>query len=219
MCSSDLYFENLVARIDTPAITYVETWFFNQLDFDIPHFAQFIGRTSIHGFLEEAKLHFYDDCVSIHFGCRDPPGGKGSQIALAITTLCHALDWQVGCLAQICGKISPFLSNVERLLIKSSRGNIVLKDYEDNDSSQWLEIFHAFSALQQMYIPLSLGEIIASALQELTGERVMDALPMLRRLYLPPRSASIQEAIHPFAFSRQYSNHPVTFHLTGGEWD
>jgi hypothetical protein len=84
------------------------------------------------------------------------------------------------------------------------------------DNPQWLEIFHAFSALQHMRIPprLGLGEIIASALQELTGERVLDALPMLHHLYLLPPSAPLQQAIEPFISSRQRSNHPVTVHLT-----
>ncbi|KAH9970911.1 hypothetical protein BGW80DRAFT_1326116, partial [Lactifluus volemus] len=63
-------------------------------------------------------------------------------------------------------------------------------------------------------IPPRLGEIIASALLELTGESVMDTLPMLHHLYLPSPSASTQQAIQPFVSSRQRSNHPVTVHLT-----
>jgi hypothetical protein len=206
------YFEDLVARIDTPVITSLKTWFFNQLEFDIPHFLQFISRTQIPGF-EEAKLSFYDKGVVIDFGHRDPLGGKEFQRALDIGISCHALDWQVACVAQICGKISPFLSNVERLHICNSRFNeIVWKDYVDNP--EWLEIFHAFSALHHMRIPHRLGGIIASALQEFTGERVMDALSMLNHLYLPPPSASTQQAIQPFISSRQRSKHPITVHLT-----
>jgi hypothetical protein len=216
------YFEDLVARIDTPAILSVDTRFFNQLDFDMPNFLQFISRTQIPGSFEEAKLYFYYDwAVFIHFGHRDLPGGKESRSALDIRISCHALDWQVACVAQICGKFSPFLSNVERLLIATDSldykrtTDVVFSDWKDYvDNPQWLEIFHAFSALQHMRIPPRLGEIIASALQELTGERVMDALPMLCHLYLPPPSASAQQAIQPFISSRQRSNYPVTIHLT-----
>ncbi|KAH9952252.1 hypothetical protein BGW80DRAFT_1470908 [Lactifluus volemus] len=210
------YFEDLVARIDTPVITSLETWFFNQLDFDIPHFLQFISRTQISGSFKQAKLYFQDRRVYIHVGHHDPPGGKKFRIALSITISCHAFDWQVGCLAQICGKISPFLSNVDRLLITTEYfDNVVFSDWKDYvDNPQWLEIFHAFSALQHMRILPKLGGIITSALLELTGERVMDALPMLHHLYLPPPSASTQKAIQPFISSRQRSNHPVTVHLT-----
>jgi hypothetical protein len=211
------YFEDLVARIDTPVIISVRTWFFNQLDFDIPYFLQFIGRTWIPRSFEETKLYFFDkETVDIEFGCRDPPRGKEFRITLSITISCHALDWQVACMAQICGKFSPFLSNLERLRIGTSYfDNAVLSDWKDYvDNPQWLEIFQAFSALQYMHIPPELGEIIASSLQELTGERVMDALPMLRQLYLPPPSASTQQAIQPFISSRQRSDHPVAVHLT-----
>jgi hypothetical protein len=130
--------------------------------------------------------------------------------------LCHGLDWQVGYLAQICGKISPFLFNVELLLISNgyakNANEVFWNDYVD--TPQWLEIFHGFSALQHMHIPSNLGEIIASVLQELTGERFMDALPMLHHLYLLPPSASTQQALQPFISSHQLSNHPVTVHLT-----
>jgi hypothetical protein len=221
-CGASEYLEDLVARIDTPAINSVYTRFFNRLDFDIPHFFQFIGRMQIQRSFEEAKLYFIDKNVVTHFGHRDPTGGKAFRNALSVVIACHTLDWQVGYLAQICSKISPFLSNVEQLLIDtdysnngSTETNVVFSDWEDYvDNPQWLEIFHAFSALQHMRIPPTLGEIIGSALQELTGERVMDALPMLRHLYLPSSSESTQQAIHPFISSRQHSNHPVTVHLT-----
>jgi hypothetical protein len=211
------YFEHLVARIDTPAIISVDISFFNQLDFDIPHFVQLIGRTRIPGSFEETKLYLINkSAVHIDFGHRDPLGGNQFQIALSIRISCHALDWQVACVAQICGKISPFLFNVERLRVAVGYfDNAVFSDWKDYvDNSQWLEIFHAFSALQHMRVPPRLGEIIASALQELTGERVMDVLPMLRHLYLPSSSASTQQEIQPFISSRQHSNHPVTVHLT-----
>jgi hypothetical protein len=209
------YFEDLVARINTPAIISVETRFFNPIEFDIPYFLQFIGRTQIPGSFEEAELCLSDVSVYIHVGHRDPLGGNRFRTTLPITILCPMLNRQVGHLAQICGKISPFLSNVKRLLIRTSyfdTKNGVPSDWKDYP--HWLEIFHSFSALQHVRISPKLGEIIASALLELTGERVMDTLPMLRHLYLDPRSASIRQAIEPFISSRQRCNHPVTVHIT-----
>jgi hypothetical protein len=75
-----------------------------------------------------------------------------------------------------------------------------------------MEIFHAFSAVKHIGIlaRLGLGEIIASALQELTGERVMDPLPMLHHLYLRPRSTFTQQTIQPFIASPRRSNHPIS---------
>jgi hypothetical protein len=215
------YFEDLVARIDTPAIISVRTRFFNQLDFDIRHFVQFIGRTWIPGSFENAELYLFSNTVTIDF--------RSTTIALRSTTRrrsalsiwisCHGLDWQVACIAQICGKISPFLSNVEELLIRAEgpEKNVVFSDWEDYvDNPQWLEIFHAFPASKYMHIPPKLGEIVASALLELTGERVMEALPRLRHLYL--KFTSTQQALQPFISSRQRSNHPVTVHVKEPYW-
>jgi hypothetical protein len=212
------YFEDLVARIDTPAIVSIETQFSNhwQLDFDIPHFLQFIGRTQIPRPFEEANLYFGDEIALIYFGHRDTPERRILKFALSFEVSYHCLDSQVACLAQLCGKISPFLYNVQWLLITISPCyNVVFSDWKDYmNNPQWLEIFQAFPALQHMQIPHKLGKVIASALLEPTGEKVLDALPMLRHLYLPPPSASTQQAIEPFLFSRYHSNHPVNVHLT-----
>ncbi|KAH9960060.1 hypothetical protein BGW80DRAFT_1464432 [Lactifluus volemus] len=74
------YFEDLVTRIDTPAIISIHTRFFNQLDFDIPHFLQFISRTKIPGFFEEAKLDFDGKNAYIHVGHRDPREGRNLRL-------------------------------------------------------------------------------------------------------------------------------------------
>jgi hypothetical protein len=183
------YFEDLVARIDTPAIITAETSFFDRLNFSIPHFLQFIRRTPIPESLEGTKLNFVGTSVYIHVGHRDPSIGKEFRMALGISFSLRSPIPESVRLAQICGKISPILTNVERLLFatrppgyESKKTDAVFPDWKDYvDNPQWLELFHAISALQYMYkpIPPRVGEIIASALLELTGERVMDALPML----------------------------------------
>jgi hypothetical protein len=175
------YFEDLVARIDTPAVITAETSFFDRLNFTIPHFLQFISRTQIPRSLEGAKLNFVGTSVYIHVGHRDPPVGKEFRMALCISYC--VLDSPSAHLVQICGKISPILYNVERLFVatrppgyESMTTDPDWKDYVDNP--KWLELFHAISALQKP-IPPKVGRIIASALLELTGKVVMDALPML----------------------------------------
>jgi hypothetical protein len=217
---SSEYFEDLVARIDTPVMTSVDTWFFNpsHLGFDIPHFLQFIGRTELPRSFEEARVYFSYESIQILFGYRITPERKKYPYTLSIEISCHGFDWQVTRLAQICDKISPLLSNVQRLLIATSwppRDNLVFLDWKDHvDNPKWLEILQAFSASQHMHISPKLGEIIASALHELTGERARDALPVLCHLYLPSPSAYTQQAIEPFISSRQHSNYPITVHLT-----
>ena len=81
----------------------------------------------------------------------------------------------------------------------------------DLDHTQWLEIFRPFIAVQSLQIG-GLDELIAPALQELTGERVMEVLPGLRSLFVTDwdPSGSVREAIEPFITARQLFNQPVT---------
>ncbi|KAI0249436.1 hypothetical protein BJV78DRAFT_1354257 [Lactifluus subvellereus] len=64
------------------------------------------------------------------------------------------------------------------------------------------------------YIWDGLDELIAPALQELTGVRVMEVLPALHNLFVmdPHPSGSARQAIEPFITARQLSNQPVTVH-------
>ena len=181
------YFEDLVARIDTPAIITAKTSYHDQDDFVIPHFLQFISRTQIPGSLEGVELNFVGKSIYIHVGHRDPPVGKEFRIAQCIMMSHHASNSQNAHLARICSKILPLLSNVERLLIatrppgyESQTMDVAFPDWKDHmDNPQWLELFHAISASQ--YTPVAPRQcgIFASTLLELTRERVMDMLPML----------------------------------------
>ena len=77
---------------------------------------------------------------------------------------------------------------------------------------QWLELFHPFSTVKNLYVCKEFTNCIASALQELVGKRVIDALPALESLLLeePQPSGPVQEAIGRFVGARQILGHPVT---------
>ena len=178
------YFEDLVARVDTPTISFVKAEFFT------PELFQFIGHTPMPVSFKYAVLSFVDKCAHINIGYRDPPGGRKFRIVLSVLISCGALDWKVACLAQICSNLSPFFSNVERLRVTDT-------DYEG-------------TTVQYMSITPKLREVIASVLQELSRERAEEVLPMLCHLYLvnSPNTASIQQAIEPVISSCQLSDHP-----------
>jgi hypothetical protein len=83
---------------------------------------------------------------------------------------------------------------------------------DDMDPSQWLELFHPFIAVRNLYVAKQFVPFVTTALQELTGERTMDMLPMLNNLSLEGFEAPgpVQEAIKPFVSARQISGHPVS---------
>jgi hypothetical protein len=206
------YFEDLVARIDTPVLSRVRVSFFNQLDFDIPQFALFVGRTESLGSFKRAKLFFNGRTANVTLH-HDPPKGRDSleEGVLSIDISCRAFDWQTSGLTHICTQLSPSFSSVEWVELNST----ILKPLclEDSpDYPQWLELFRHFIAVQSLDID-GLDMHIALALQELTGHRAMEVLPALRNLsFLTVRvdHNPVQEALHPFITARQLTNHPVT---------
>jgi hypothetical protein len=78
--------------------------------------------------------------------------------------------------------------------------------WQDNvEGMQWMEFFHPFTAVKNLYVPLVFARSIAFALQDLVGERVMDVLPALESLFLEDLhpSGPVHEAIEQFVAARQ----------------
>ena len=82
-------------------------------------------------------------------------------------------------------------------------------------SLQWLQLFLPFIAIRDLYVSKQLVPFATTALKELTGERSVEVLPALNRLFLEgfQPSGNVQEVIEPFVSSRQLSGHPVVIHL------
>jgi hypothetical protein len=214
------YFEDLVARIDTPVIRRVMIHFFNQLLFNIPQFPQFVGRPEALDSFKRAELYFAHSFarVTLHHGLPqwcDP----SLEDALIIEISSNPLDWQISGLAQICNQLSLIFSSVEQLEIK--RGATMQSNWEDDiDHMQWLELLHPFTAVKNLDIANGLNAHIASALRELTGARVMEVLPALHSLsFQRPKGMNSErfkrKALDPFINARQLANHPVTINADG----
>ncbi|KAH9960046.1 hypothetical protein BGW80DRAFT_82885 [Lactifluus volemus] len=196
------YFEDLVTGIDTPSIRFVKTEFFNQLVFDNPQFLQFVGRTKMLGSFKRAILSFGKSMAKFSFDNRRPSAAK-SEAYLHIHILCDALDWQVSGLTQIFVQFSTFLSNVDRCGVRWTKKTRPLED--DMDHTQWLELFLPFTSVQTLGIRSKLDSLISPALNELTGDRVMEVLPALHTLSVYGKKSLYE----PFITARQLSNHPV----------
>ena len=82
---------------------------------------------------------------------------------------------------------------------------------DDIKDSQWLEVLHPFTALKDLHISREFLPRIASAFQELTGERVTEVLPSLQNLFLEALhpSGPVREAIEKFVAARQLAGHPI----------
>ena len=167
------YLEDLVSRIDTPALTWFEMQLFMDLMFHIPQLHKFIARTKQIRRKDKATIVFYS------FGAQMTLGDN--EVHLMIK--CKKPDWQASSMVQVCTQLSPLLSHVKLLRIREYRAAQVWKG-NDIDTTLLFELFDHFPAAQELYISGELKPLIAQALQEPAGARAMEVLPALRNLFL-----------------------------------
>jgi hypothetical protein len=99
---------------------------------------------------------------------------------------------------------------VEHLYIYGPRN--FLKYWKDEiEDMKWLEIFHPYAAVRNLYLRKEIAQYIAPALQDLVGERVTDVLPILECIFLEglEPSGPVEEAIGQFVAARRLLGHPV----------
>jgi hypothetical protein len=64
----------------------------------------------------------------------------------------------------------------------------------------WLELVHLFTSVKDLYLSKNSVSFVTPVLQELSGERVTEVLPMLESLFLEGSqpSKSVKEVIWKF---------------------
>jgi hypothetical protein len=200
------YLEDLVARIDAPLLDCIWITFIHKLIFDIPQLAQFMGRTTRFQTLDEAHVVFqYCDVL-----VKSLPPTETYAEKFALKILCEEWERQLPSLAGLLTSLFPSFYTVERLCIYGSR-YITYRWKEDIRNMQLLDILRPFTAVKHLYLSEEFAQCLASALQELVGERVAGELPSLESLSLEglPPSGSVQEGIGRFVAARQFLGHPV----------
>jgi hypothetical protein len=205
------YFEDFVARIDTPLLEQLSIAFFLDLIFDIPQLHDFVARTENFRTFNQAEIQFSGRTITAFLG---------SPTRIELQIKCERSDWQLSSMTQIFSQQLPLLSHVEQLEIWAPRSEIIgWKDDPDMDSSLWLELFQLFVAVQSLYVSKNLVLPVVAALQDLrvTGGTAVEVLPALLNLSLEglEPSGSVQEAIKSFVASRQLSVQPVAIQ----RWD
>jgi hypothetical protein len=198
------YFEDFLAGTRIPLLNSLEMVFFMDLIFDIPRTHGLIDRAEGFRLLGHAWVMFSSKRIVINLGLPN-------QIQLAI--LCEERDWQLLSLAHVCRQYLP-LSSVEQLSICELNPGASLHWKDDMDSSQWLELFHPFIAVRNLYVAKQFVPLVTATFQELTGERTMEVLPVLNNLFLEEfkPSGPVQEAIQLFVSARELSDHPIVIH-------
>jgi hypothetical protein len=213
------YLEDLVMRIDTPHLHQIDITFFNQLIFDTPRLRQFLGHTEELESPDTAHVIFDSLGVqvrlSLPFGEGFKPVDDNDDGRLLLRIFCRELDWQLSSVAQVCNSSLPLFSTLEDLYVHESSYSATQfqVDY-DMENMQWLELFHPFTTVKNLYLTNESALLVVPALQELARESITEELPALQNIFLenlqPP--APIQEAISQFVAARQLSGHPIVIH-------
>jgi len=210
------YMEDIVSRLEAPLLSYIYITFFNQLIFDTPLLRHFISRTAT--FRAANQAYIWGNTNTVIFRLCPRNGKEGEEVALSIS--CNPLDWQISSLAQVCSTSFPPLSTLEHLDISTEEGpNSLLEWQDDMEDTQWLDLLHPFTSVQDLYLCEHSVPFIAPALQENSGERVTEMLPALQNLFLtgPIPSGPVEEAIGKTIAARKLSGFPVTVHHRDNE--
>jgi len=165
------YLDDLVARIDAPLLDNFDTTFFHQLIFDTPQLAQFITRIPKFKACKEAHVEFSGQRVRVTT--------TDSAFRSTISVTCRQSDWQLSALTQIWSSV--FIHTMEHVQIVQDKS---LRWQDDMETSQGLELLHAFTAVKSLCLSPHFTPNIVPILQELVGDRVTEVLPALQTLDL-----------------------------------
>ncbi|KAI0288888.1 hypothetical protein BC826DRAFT_1107407 [Russula brevipes] len=204
------YLEDLTSQIDAPLLSSFHITFFNQLIFNTPRLCTFLSHAEKLGSQSHAEMSFDRNYIELSLK-------KPGRIGLQLTILCRAPDWQLSSLAQVCNSPPLSLCNLERLEICGASRSPCWQ--EDVEHTQWLELLHPFTTVKSLSLSKEFTPRIVPALQELSGERIMDVLPGLQSIFLSKSSLSkpVKKALAQFLTARQLSGRPVVSNPLGQE--
>ena len=211
------YLDELVASIVTPGLEYLDITFFNDIIFETPQLAEFI--TSAPTLRTPKKAHISFEHGAARVNLLSQTSGYG-EIILEIS--CRGPDWQVTSLEGVCTSCLPSFSTLEDLCIfEHSYSQLDWQDIEDDfENKLWLDLFHPFTHVKNLYLSEVSAPRIALALQGLIVDRTTDVLPSLQNIFLeglqplgPVRP--VQKAIGKFVDAREVTGHPIAI----SRWD
>ena len=170
------YLEDLVSQVDTPQLGHLSISYLNQLDFRTPQFSEFISRTQ-----NLCVPRF--TCARIDFDVNDVRVRLYEQEALPerhffLRISCQGLDWQLGHLSQILGRLGIILSNVGGLSIHARA--LPPDRLRHIDVTIWSELLRPFTAVETLHVSGKSAGHFAHGLAYVTEEM----LPVLHSLYL-----------------------------------
>ena len=208
------YLGDMVSRIDAPldcidlqlTVTLSDQ---NRLAFDIPPLRDFIWRTKLLDALHRADTSFSDYNAGISLFQRK--GGVDFKVFNLEIPFFESSSRLVT-FAQACSSLLLPLPSLEHLSIyKPYSGRWRLRGQNEVGGPQWMKLLRLFVAVKNLVLDEPALGSVASALQELVGERVTEVLPALQNIFLVGSLPldPVPECIGKFIAARELSGRPV----------
>jgi hypothetical protein len=200
--------EEIVSRIDAPLDCITVT--LSDQVVNVPLLRDFIGRTKVLNAPYRAGTFFSNCNARISLFQRK---GDVDFKVLDLWILCPILgpDSHLSSLAWAWSSFLPPLPSLEQLGIYES-GYLPSGWQHDVENIQWMELLRPFITVKYLVLDEPFVLSIASALQELVGERVTEILPALQNIFLEGFESPglVPEGIGKFIAARELFGCPVT---------
>jgi hypothetical protein len=205
--------KNFVSKIDAPLLNNIAITLFDRPVSDTPLLRDFINRTEAFKVAHRADVLFSYNRIEVTMFQRK---GTVCHKALALWILCDQPGWRAMSLAKLCISAFQPLPTLEHLGLYENRYFQPLWQ-EDMEGTQWHKLLHPYTSVKDLEVSGNLVQLVAGALGELTGERIIEVLPALQNIFLQgfPAPRPVQEAMGQFVAARQLSGRPVTVHHQG----
>jgi hypothetical protein len=194
-----------MARIDAPSLDSLRIALFYEGTFDIcdiSQLGQFIRHTARFQALNEAHVDF--NVASLTVTSYPPSRTQIPDKESGFSISSGYVSWDLPSLMQVLTSFISSICIVEHLYIYGPEDRLPEWGVLVEDT-RWLENFHPFTAVKNLYLRKHIAQFVSPALQE------PDVLPVLEGLLLEELEPSgpVEEAIWQFVAARHVLGHHV----------
>jgi hypothetical protein len=212
------YLEGIVSRIEAPLDRITVLFSTYHVVSNIPLLRDFIGRTKIRDASHRADISFTNSDATISLF--QAKGGVDFEVStLAFPFSSYTLA-ELSLVARACNSFLPLLPSLDQLgIYNPERKPLFSRWQSEAKDAQWIDLLRPFFVVKDLTLAEPVVESIASALEELVGERVTEVLPALQNIFLEGfrSSGRVPKGITKFIAARELSGRPVIVHHRKGK--
>ena len=201
---ANAYLEVLLPQMTTPLLERLETYFWFQLTYSVPHLLKFMGAAQDLR-LGSAKFVFYSDRVTV-----DVFSHRGTPLySFRLEVSCSELDKQVAAAAQILAPLRTMLFAVEYLFLEIRARSTWWGTSNEADRRNWRALLEPFGNVKTLCVRNDFLTQFSRSLQLGDGEFPLEILSEMKQLeYHANRVAG--DTFDSFINARKTAGHPVS---------